>query len=148
MGERSGPDHDDRREPGGPRAGVRIDEDFVRRGAAGMTPGHLAELCSRRAELRARFDKPGPFGRLHSDVLLLFALLDEYWDGTYREVPWWVLAAVAFSLLYLLSPADLLPDPIPVIGQIDDVAVLTVCLVLIEQELQAYKRWKLDQPVR
>lgn len=32
----------------------------------------------------------------------------------------WVLAAVA---LYLLSPADLVPDAIPILGQVDDLGV-------------------------
>ena len=34
---------------------------------------------------------------------------------------------------------------LPLIGQIDDVAVLGACLILIEQDLHKYKDWKLDQ---
>jgi uncharacterized membrane protein YkvA (DUF1232 family) len=39
------------------------------------------------------------------------------------------------TLAYLLSPIDLLPDVIPVIGQIDDVLILTVLVTEVTQML-------------
>lgn len=42
--------------------------------------------------------------------------------------PWHVKVVLALSVLYLLSPIDLIPDFIPVIGQLDDI-VLVVLLV-------------------
>ncbi|MFM2428982.1 MAG: hypothetical protein RLZZ511_195 [Cyanobacteriota bacterium] len=36
---------------------------------------------------------------------------------------WWVIAG---TLVYLLSPIDLIPDIFPFIGQIDDVVVITM----------------------
>lgn len=39
------------------------------------------------------------------------------------------------TLAYLLSPIDLLPDVIPVIGQIDDVLILTVLVAEVTQLL-------------
>jgi uncharacterized membrane protein YkvA (DUF1232 family) len=39
------------------------------------------------------------------------------------------------TLLYLLSPIDLLPDFIPLIGQVDDVVVLTLLISEVSQML-------------
>ncbi|MBF2002567.1 MAG: DUF1232 domain-containing protein [Synechococcales cyanobacterium C42_A2020_086] len=39
------------------------------------------------------------------------------------------------TLAYLLSPIDLLPDVIPVIGQIDDVVILTLLVTEVSQVL-------------
>lgn len=36
---------------------------------------------------------------------------------------WWVILG---SLVYLLSPLDIAPDVIPILGQIDDLAILTI----------------------
>ena len=43
---------------------------------------------------------------------------------------WWVVGG---TLLYVLSPIDLLPDVFPIIGQIDDAVVIT----LLATELSA-----------
>ena len=37
------------------------------------------------------------------------------------------------------NPFDLVPDMLPVIGQLDDVAVIGACLILVEQDLHKYK---------
>ena len=42
------------------------------------------------------------------------------------RVPLWLKALPVGSLVYLVSPLDFLPDSIPVLTQIDDVAVLLI----------------------
>lgn len=44
------------------------------------------------------------------------------------QSPAWLKLGVAGGLLYLLMPIDLIPDVIPVLGQIDDLVVLTLLL--------------------
>jgi uncharacterized membrane protein YkvA (DUF1232 family) len=39
------------------------------------------------------------------------------------------------TLLYLISPIDLLPDVIPIVGQIDDVLILTLLVSEVSQIL-------------
>lgn len=50
-------------------------------------------------------------------------------DSKYR----WLI--IAGTLLYLISPIDLLPDIIPIVGQIDDVLILTVLVSEVSQIL-------------
>ena|SRR5919202_4684897 len=45
---------------------------------------------------------------------------------------WWMVLG---SLLYIFSPIDIAPDFIPVIGQIDDVLVLTILVSEVSQLL-------------
>jgi len=42
---------------------------------------------------------------------------------------------IAGSLIYLISPIDLLPDIIPIVGQIDDVVVMTLLVSELSQFL-------------
>ena len=122
-----------------------FNRDTVYRGAESITEDQVRQVSEREAEIRARFDRPGPIGRVLSDVNLLLALIKDYWTREYRQVPWWVIAAITFCFLYVVNPVDLLPDWVPIIGQIDDLVVITACLVLIQQELQEYKAWKIGQ---
>ncbi len=45
---------------------------------------------------------------------------------------WWIILGTA---LYLISPIDIAPDFIPVIGQIDDVVLLTLLVSEVSQLL-------------
>ncbi|MCE2916630.1 MAG: DUF1232 domain-containing protein [Rubrivivax sp.] len=51
--------------------------------------------------------------------------------------PRWFKPAVAFVLLYLLSPIDLLPEALPVIGVIDDLVLVPMALAFIVKRLPA-----------
>lgn len=50
-------------------------------------------------------------------------------DPKYR---WWLILG---TLAYLLSPIDIAPDFIPVIGQIDDIAILALLVSEVSQML-------------
>ena len=42
--------------------------------------------------------------------------------------PWYAKAIGALALIYLISPIDLIPDWIPVLGQLDDIILVPVGL--------------------
>lgn len=44
------------------------------------------------------------------------------------QAPSWLKAGAAGIVLYLLSPIDLIPDVLPVIGIVDDVVVVSMAL--------------------
>jgi uncharacterized membrane protein YkvA (DUF1232 family) len=46
------------------------------------------------------------------------------------DVPTWVKVIPPVALLYVLSPVDLIPDPILGLGQLDDLAVILIGLKL------------------
>jgi len=60
-----------------------------------------------------------------------------YIAGRDPRVPWYVkLAAVAVAA-YALSPIDLIPDFIPVLGYLDEVIILPVALLLVIKMIPA-----------
>lgn len=76
------------------------------------------------------------------DVKLFYSLLKDYMSGRYKSIPWYFIASITAALLYLLNPLDVIPDAIPIIGFIDDLAILKVCTELMKMELQKYQDWK------
>jgi len=95
--------------------------------------------------IKSKFENKGKLQRYLDDAKILFSLLKDYANGTYREVPFNVIAAIGGALLYVLSPIDLIPDFIPIIGYLDDAAVIAFCINLIENDLISYNIWKKQQ---
>lgn len=118
----------------------QIDEGFVRSGAGKMSEDDVKKVLGKEDEIKGKFT--GQLEKFFEDVKLFFMMLKDYWNARYREVPWWVIAAMVFTLLYVLNPFDLIPDAIPLLGQIDDVAVMIICLKMIGSEVQKYRIWR------
>ena len=115
---------------------------FLRRGASTVTVKEVNEADDRAAEVYETFQTAGPLRRFVTDAALLAALVRDYRRGTYRTIPFRSVAAAVFTLLYVLSPVDLIPDVIPVVGYLDDAAVVGLCLSMLERDLAAYKVWR------
>jgi uncharacterized membrane protein YkvA (DUF1232 family) len=84
----------------------------------------------------------GPLEKFAGDIKLLFSLVKDYVNGSYKAVPWTAIAGIVGALLYVFSPIDLIPDIIPVLGLTDDAAVVALCLAGLTNDLQAYRNWK------
>ena len=117
-------------------------EEALRNGAKKIKESDLRRVLEKRDEIENKFENNGPLGRFIEDLKLMFAIMGDYVTGEYREIPWYTIAAIAAALLYVLSPIDLIPDFIPVIGLTDDAAVVGACLLLVEKDLHTYRNWK------
>ena len=85
--------------------------------------------------------KIGMLGWLIKDLKLFFSLIKDYRSGVYTKFPFLSFAGIVFTLAYIISPIDIIPDYIIGIGQIDDAAVVGFCLYLLKKDLQKYKQW-------
>ena len=52
------------------------------------------------------------------------------------------VAMIGGGLLYFILPTDLIPDFIPVIGYVDDLAVITTIMNSLKKEIKDYRIWK------
>ena len=92
--------------------------------------------------LRNNLVKIGLWRRLLEDFRLLGALIKDYWKGEYRDVSLGSIAVFVLTIVYVLSPIDILSDFIPLLGQIDDAVILLCCVYLLEKDLKKYHDWK------
>lgn len=73
------------------------------------------------------------------DLYLTFNLIRDYLKGSYRDVSRVTIASIVVTLFYMvLSPIGY----IPLIGQIDDVIAIFICLKVIQKDLIKYKQFK------
>lgn len=77
-----------------------------------------------------------------SDVPVLISMIKDFADGSYPDIPAGTAIAALASLIYVVSPIDLVSDAVPVLGFADDAAVIATCTKLIESDLNDYKDWK------
>jgi len=97
------------------------------------------------AVARKRSARGGLIKGLREDLGLLQAMCVAWWRGEYRQVSRPALVAAVAGLLYFLSPLDAIPDWIPGLGFVDDLAVLSWIVRKWSGELQAFQAWRDSQ---
>ena len=84
---------------------------------------------------------PG-IGEYAAKLPTMLSMIRSYMAKEYTEVSYKVIVTMVGALVYMLKGKDLIPDKIPVIGAIDDLAVLALALQINAPELEAYKTWR------
>ncbi len=125
----------------------RIGQELIKAGSEKVTDRDIEKVVGKSEEIQRRFSSGGPLQRFVDDGRLLLSAVRDYWSRRYRRLPLGTIGAMVFSLLYVLDPLDLVPDMLPIIGQIDDAAVVAGCLLLVEHDLHTYAQWKRQQSV-
>ena len=85
-------------------------------------------------------------GTVVSELPAMVSLVKSYVTKEYPDVSPKVIAAAVSGFIYLIKKKDLIPDSIPVLGQLDDIAVIALALSLIKPELDAYRSWQENHP--
>ena len=98
-----------------------------------------------RAERSSAENKSGSLGDQIASFRVLWSLLQDYWDGEYKAVPWKFIASIGFAVTYLVSPLDIVPDFIPFLGFVDDATVFALVVSSFQSEIDTYKKWKNEQ---
>ena len=92
------------------------------------------------AEKKAKF-----LGGQFESFQLTWSLLQDYWAGKYTSIPWKLIASTGFAVAYLVSPLDIIPDFLPIVGFVDDATVFALVVSSFQSELNAYREWKKKQ---
>jgi uncharacterized membrane protein YkvA (DUF1232 family) len=85
---------------------------------------------------------PDRMQRTANQTRLVLELLEDARNGAYHDLSWYSVPVAAAALLYAVSPTDVVPDLIPLLGGIDDVALVALAVRLLQRDLRAYCRFK------
>ena len=92
--------------------------------------------------IRNKINKAYPsLKKVLENVAELYALFKDAVKGEYK-LHSANIAMIGGGLLYFILPADLIPDFIPLVGYLDDLAVLTTIMNSLKGEINAYRTWK------
>ena len=81
-------------------------------------------------------------GNTLSDLPLMIAMVKAWIQKDYTEVSPKVIALLIGAVLYLFKGKDLIKDSTPIVGHVDDLAVMGLALKLSENELKAFADWR------
>ena len=95
--------------------------------------------------LERKLKKVPGVGEKISDLPILVNLMRDYIKKEYTDIPIGTIMAILGALIYFVSPIDVIPDAIPVVGYLDDLAVIGYALKLVHDDVEEYKKWKENQ---
>ena len=72
------------------------------------------------------------------DILTFFAMLKAIVRGRY-PVPWKTLFLACLCCIYVLSPFDILPDVMPLLGITDDATFILLVVAVLQKDLAKYR---------
>lgn len=72
---------------------------------------------------------------------LFVDMIKDYRKHTYKLISDSTIITLIFSVLYIISPIDIIPDGIGIVGLLDDMAIIAYTIRTCYEELCAYKLW-------
>lgn len=77
-------------------------------------------------------------GKHFGNIPLLCNMIRDYMNGSYREIPLATVLTALFAICYFVSPIDIIPDAIPLIGSLDDATIVGLVLEALNNDIHSY----------
>lgn len=84
----------------------------------------------------------GPFGETWPYLLAMVRVVRDYQRAEYRDLAAAKLLIIIAAIIYFVSPFDVIPDWIPVLGHIDDAFVVALALKSVRPDLDTFMAWE------
>jgi len=99
----------------------------------------LNETANKLADKESKDNK---FKQLFDVALTVVRMVRSYIAGEYRDIQGSTIVSGLAVLLYVLSPIDLVPDFIPVLGFLDDLSLVSWFVGKFQDEIVRYRDWE------
>jgi uncharacterized membrane protein YkvA (DUF1232 family) len=128
-------------------AGNEITESFAFRRATVDAEAYVSDPARLRKLVQDAVGKiniipRGPFGETWPYLLAMVRIIRDFQRAEYRDMPAQNLLIVIAAIIYFVSPFDVIPDWIPVLGHIDDAFVVTLALKSVRTDLDTFMAWE------
>ena len=121
--------------------------DFITKFRHGKWFSKSNSLLSDKAKLMlllsrlTSYVKKGGLAKVRTDLELMSRYVQDIIKGNYKKYSGSMLTLSVASILYVVSPLDIIPDFIPFTGYVDDISIVTWALTRLAAELEQYKQW-------
>jgi uncharacterized membrane protein YkvA (DUF1232 family) len=84
----------------------------------------------------------GPFAETWPYLMAMIRVIRAYHQREYRDISQENLLIVIAAIIYFVSPFDVIPDWVPVLGHIDDAFVIALALTSVRADLDTFMAWE------
>jgi len=115
------------------------------RGKAGRYATNSAKMFELAKDVIGKLQKVGfreNMSDFQTNVQLLIRMIRAYASGEYKGLPWKSILSIVAVLIYFVSPIDLIPDFLPIIGITDDVALVVWLVKTFSGDIQKFGEWE------
>ena len=82
------------------------------------------------------------------NIPTMVSMVRSYLRGNYTKILKRTILAIVSALIYFLSTIDVVPDWIPLLGQLDDAIVIASCWNLVNKDVEDYRQWKKESTLK
>jgi uncharacterized membrane protein YkvA (DUF1232 family) len=84
----------------------------------------------------------GPFAETWPYLMGMIRLIRAFHQAEYRDISSPNLVTIIAAIAYFVSPFDLIPDSVPILGHIDDALVVRLALESVRADLDTFMAWE------
>src|SRR4051812_43351243 len=84
----------------------------------------------------------GPFAETWPYLMAMIRVIRDYTRAEYRDISEPNLVTIIAALIYFVSPFDVIPDWVPILGHIDDAFVVSLALKTVRGDLDTFMAWE------
>jgi uncharacterized membrane protein YkvA (DUF1232 family) len=84
----------------------------------------------------------GPFAETWPYLMAMIRLIRACQQREYQDISARNLLVVVSAILYFVSPFDVIPDSVPILGHIDDAFVVRLALRSVGADLDTFMAWE------
>ena len=77
-----------------------------------------------------------------NQLKLMVRMVRAHINGSYPAFAPLTLIMFVFALLYFITPIDMIPDFVPVLGFTDDIAVALMIMKRFSSDIEKYRQWE------
>ena len=131
---------------------IQVNQDEITRSAAFRNAASDAESYAKDPKrLRKLFEDAigkinhlprGPFAETWPYLMAMIRLIRAYHKGEYRDISAQNLRVIVAAIIYFVSPFDVIPDSVPILGNIDDAMVVRLAMESVRGELDTFMAWE------
>lgn len=101
----------------------------------------LSSLIESATEKLKKFAENPQIQEVKAHVDIITRMVKYHINGVYR-ISNKTLAILAMGLVYFITPIDLIPDFIPMIGYVDDLSVLVAVIKALQEDIHKFMAWE------
>lgn len=124
---------------------TKPNQKYFDKGTSKVDDEHVKKAAESADKLKEKLKDTKALSKFFDELMLLVSLVTDFWKGHYRKIPYKAIAAIAFTILYVMNVVDLVPDFIPGLGLLDDATIVGLCLKLVSYDMEQYKLWKFPE---